>query len=698
MNWRTIPFFRLALPFTAGIWLAAGQEAFLYPTLFWAFPVLFGMLWFFWQRRTGFQFRWVYGAVLSVFLFLFGYQLTALHHELNRPRHFKDAVSKENYVSGVIQRLRPGENSMRLILKVERFGSNPDTLLSRTGFLLAYVDLDGRSRSLNYGDQVILKGRIRPIEPPKNPKTFDFAWYMHLNNTHFSIRADSLSWEKLNDQASRSILALTDQLRQRCIAILRKHLPTDNEFAVGAALILGYKDEISQEVTNAYVNTGAMHILAVSGMHVGIVYLCINALLGFLKFKSRHWKFVKMLLLLAGVWGFAVLTGAAPSALRAAAMFSFVIVGQSLDRQPNIYNTFAASAFLLLCVNPYLLFEIGFQLSYLAVIGIVYFQPLIYRLWYIENKIGDYFWKLSAVSLAAQITTLPISLLYFHQFPLYFWLSGLAVVPVSGFILMGGMALFILDGIPVIGWLLGKAVYWLVWVTNASIFLIQQIPGGVITGIWLSATAAILLYGAIAALTGAFEFRRFRWILVALACFVGVAGLHALREWQNQTRRQVLVYHLPGHTAIDLIDGKKITSLSDGDLEPSRINFAASNYRLFSGVAELVALRADTTGIQTDGNWFLNKGLFQFYGFKMAIVRQPITGKVKEGRILVDCLLVSNNVRANLEDLFQIFDCKLVLFDASSSPRRIERWKEEAIRGGVPFYDIREQGAFVRDL
>ncbi|MDZ4680307.1 MAG: ComEC/Rec2 family competence protein [Saprospiraceae bacterium] len=698
MNWRTIPFFRLTLPFVAGIWLAAGQEVALFKAFFWAFPVLFGLLWFFWQRRTGFQTRWLYGVVLSIFLFLFGYQFTALHHELNRPRHFKDAISQENYVSGVIQRLRPGGNSMRLILKVEHLGSSPDTLLSRTGFLLAYVDLDGRSRSLNYGDQIILKGRIRPIEPPKNPKTFDFAWYMHLNNTHFSIRADSLSWEKRNDQASRSILALTDQLRQRCIAILRKHLPADNEFAVGAALILGYKDEISQEVTNAYVNTGAMHVLAVSGMHVGIVYLCIGALLGFLKFKSRHWKFVKMLLLLAGVWGFAVLTGAAPSALRAAAMFSFVIVGQSLDRQPNIYNTFAASAFLLLCINPYLLFDIGFQLSYLAVIGIVYFQPLIYRLWYIENKIGDYFWKLSAVSLAAQITTLPISLLYFHQFPLYFWLSGLAVVPISGFILMGGMALFILDGIPVIGWLLGQAVYWLVWITNASIFLIQQIPGGVITGIWLSVTAAILLYGAIAALTGAFEFRRFRWVLVALACFVGVAGLHALREWQNQTRRQVLVYHLPGHTVIDLIDGKKIISLSDGDLEPSRINFAAGNYRLFTGVAELVALRADTTDIQTDSAWFLNKGLFQFYGFKMAVVRQAITGKVIEDRIPVDCLLVSNNARADLEDLLRIFDCKLVLFDASSSPWRVERWKEEAIRLGIPFYDIREQGAFVRDL
>lgn len=698
MNWRTIPFFRLALPFIAGIWFASDPGVCLFKGIFFAFPVLFGLLWLLWQRRTGFQSRWVYGAVLSVFLFLFGYQLTALHHELNRPHHFKDVLSEENYVSGVIQRLRPGENSLRLLLQVDHAGSNPDTLFPKTGFLLAYVDLDARSRLLSYGDQVLLKGRIRPIDPSRNPNSFDFAWYMHLNNTHFSIRADSVSWEKLNDQPSQSLLALTDQFRQRCIAILRKHLPTDNEFAVGAALILGYKDEISQEVTNAYINTGAMHVLAVSGMHVGIVYLCLSALLGLLKIKHPYWKIVKMLLLLAGVWGFAVLTGAAASALRAAAMFSFVIVGQSLDRHPNIYNTFAASAFLLLCVNPYLLFDIGFQLSYLAVIGIVYFQPLIYRLWYIENKIGDYFWKLSAVSLAAQITTLPISLLYFHQFPLYFWLSGLVVVPISGFVLMGGMALFVLDGIPLVGWLLGKAVFWLVWITNATIFLVQQIPGGVITGIWVSATAAILLYGAIAALTGAFELRQFRWVLVALACFSGVAGLHALREWQNQNRRQVAVYHLPGHTVVDFIDGKKITSLSDGDLETSRINFAAGSYRLFTGVTSLVVLNADTMGLQTAANWFFHNGLAQFYGLKMAIVRQPITSKVMESRIPVDCLLLSNNVRIKLEEVLQLFDSKLILFDASSSPWRIERWKKDCIRLGIPFYDVREQGAYIRDL
>ncbi len=698
MNWREIPFFRLGLPYIAGIWLADAFGALLHQGLLFVFPILAALLWFFGARRQNYQWRWVYGFVLNTFLFLLGYQITTLHHELNRPHHFKPAIGSDNYAAGTIQRLRQGENSLRLVIKVAFLGSKPDDLDAHSGFLLAYLELDARSRELALGDQILLKGKIRGIDPPRNPKAFDFSRYMHLNNVHFSIRSDSASWEKLNIKPADGLFARSDQLRKRCIDILKKHLPSDNEFAVGAALLLGYKDEISQELNNAYANTGAMHVLAVSGLHVGIVYLCLGSLIGLIKIRRRYWKVLKMLLLLTGVWGFVLLTGSAPSALRAATMFSFVIVGQSLDRQANVYNSFAASAFLMLCVNPYLLFDIGFQLSYLAVIGIVYFQPIIYRLWYIENKVGDYFWKLTAVSLAAQITTLPISLFYFHQFPLYFWLSGLVVVPLSGFILMGGMATLLLDGIPLAGWLLGKVVYSLVWINNAAIFLIQQLPGGVIAGVWVSVSACILLYVTIAALTGAFEFRRFRWILVALACLSGVAGLHAFHQWHQAAREQVVVYYIPGHTAIDYIAGNNIASFTDATLAPSRLGFAAGNYRMFAGVRKLSEINMDTTDAQVNERYFFHKGLIQFPGFRMAVVRQPIALKGDAEKIPVDCLLFANNARVDLSEVLLIFDCKLILFDASSSYRRIERWKKHCIQLEMPYYDIREQGAYIRDL
>lgn len=698
MNWREIPFFRLLLPFIIGICFAAYPEVKLSWPVFLAFPFLFGALWYSWQRRNTFHYRWIYGAVLSAFLILLGYQLTAIHNELNRPHHFQHAIAKENYLVGEIQQLRASEKSMRLLLKVNMIGSTADSMRFGKGFLLTYLDLDARSRSLNYGDRILLKGNIRPIDPARNPKAFDFAHFMHLNNTHFSTRADSASWQKLNEQPSNSLLALTDRLRQRCINILRKHLPTDNEFAVGAALVLGYKDEITDEVRNAYINTGAMHILAVSGMHVAIVYMSIVPLLGLLKLKGKQWRFIKMLILLAAVWGFALLTGASPSVLRAAAMLSFVIVGESFERRPNIYNTLASSAFLLLCVNPYLLFNIGFQLSYLAVLGIVYFQPPIYRLWYIKNKIGDYFWKLIALSLAAQIATAPISLYYFHQFPVYFILSGLAVVPVAGIILMGAISLFILDGIPVLGWLLGQGLYWLIWLSNAAIFLIQQIPGGLLTGIWVSAASAVLLYTAIAALSGAFELRKFRWVLVAMACFLSVSAIYALREWQNQTRRQVVVYHTPGHTVIDFVDGKKILSLDDGKLDASQLHFSAGNYRLFLGARHILPYRLDSLGEQSNEVWFHQNDLVQFHEFSMAIIRPPLKAKAGSSKIAVDYLLLSGNVWADIEELLQIFDCKLVLFDASCSYSRVRRWKEACTDLGIPYYDIREQGAWVCDL
>ena len=126
-----------------------------------------------------------------------------------------------------------------------------------------------------------------------------------------------------------------------------------------------------------------MHVLAVSGLHVGLIYFGLSFLLGLLPFKSSNWVWIKTWIMVAGVWFFALLTGASPSVLRAATMFSFIIVGQAMRHHPSIYNTLAGSAFFLLCIQPYMLFEVGFQLSYLAVTGIIYFQAKIYGELYI---------------------------------------------------------------------------------------------------------------------------------------------------------------------------------------------------------------------------------------------------------------------------------------------------------------------------
>lgn len=689
MNWREVPFARLLLPFVTGILLAI-YLPWQAPTVYFAVGLLVitGLLIYLNITKTDFRIRWAYGLAVSVFLAWLGWQVTNQYSELNYPDHFKPAIAEQNLVVGTIAQMQPtSTGKARLQLRLEAIGEPEGALQSVSGNLLAYLD-SSALYALNYGDRVSLVANITPIEPPKNPKAFDFKRFMHFKNIHYQTFVKAENWQLLEQANVFNLFLIADRLRDRCVAILQKHFPSDNELAVASALILGYRDEITEEVRNAYANTGAMHVLAVSGLHVGFIYLGLSFLLGLIKFDRKSWKITKTILEILGIWSFALLTGASPSVLRAATMFSFIIVGRAIQRDANIYNTLATSAFFLLCFNPYYLMDVGFQLSYLAVIGIVYFQPKIYKLWYIENKIGDYIWKLTAVSLAAQISTLPISLYYFHQFPVYFWLSGLVVVPVAVVILCGGFLLFITDFIPGWNWLLGKGLYGIVAMVNKAIFLIQQIPGSLVTGIWISFVVMLLIYVAILGIVIAMNTRQFRWLIAGLGCFTLVGFAHFITQWQAHQQAQLVIYHTPKHTIIDYFDGKKLVSLVDEKISEKTLRFANQNYRWFrrGELVEPVKL--------------VESGGFEIYRFgkiKMAIVDQVDTNPSIE-KIPVDFVLIRNNPRASLNELSEPFDYQKVIFDASNNWRSVARWREDCKELGVAYFDIQEKGAFMLSL
>ncbi|MGB1218008.1 MAG: ComEC/Rec2 family competence protein, partial [Saprospiraceae bacterium] len=306
---------------------------------------------------------------------------------------------------------------------------------SCSGQILFYFPSDSLSEEINYGDELFIQTRINKPNKNLNPKGFDYKKYLHFQNVHYTGRVVKNNWQIVNKYEKENLYSFSHRTRKKGLDLLRKHLPSENEFAVGSALILGDKKEMTEEVQNAYAETGATHVLAVSGLHVGIVYAIITFIFGFIKSRKKGFNAFRLILSLILIWSFALITGFSPSVIRAATMFSFLTIGDLFTREKNIYNTLAGSAFIILLVNPYLLFSIGFQLSYLAVISIIFFQPLIYKSWYVENKFGKFIWGLISVSLAAQIMTLPISLYYFHQFPTYFILSGLVVIPAAGIIM-----------------------------------------------------------------------------------------------------------------------------------------------------------------------------------------------------------------------------------------------------------------------
>lgn len=209
--------------------------------------------------------------------------------------------------------------------------------------------------------------------------------------------------------------------------LARSGIKIDNVHLIGS-ISFGARDDVDKDTIQSFTNTGVIHVLAVSGMNVGLIYIVLDFLFRFLK-SGRAGSFIHTLLMITGIWGYTIITGMSASILRAAVMFTFVIVGNSLRRNSNIINSLAVSAFILIAYNPAIIRDVGFQLSYAALLSIVVIQPYIYKLIFFRNMPADKVWLLLSVTFAAQLGTLPFTLLYFHQFPVYFWLANLIVVP-----------------------------------------------------------------------------------------------------------------------------------------------------------------------------------------------------------------------------------------------------------------------------
>lgn len=587
-SWKEIPFVRLLFPFILGI-VAMYFLPHLFPPLLFNVIIsslLFLTLWIMFSFKIGYNWRTLFGVITSLFLFFLGSTILKLDQDIEHPEHFAQHTYFDNeWYQGHIINIQPTQKSLRVVLEIE--GIRVENILTPTqipahGKILAYLPKNTDTAKLQVGDGIEIKGKIRPILPPQNPKAYDAAAYWQLKNVYHQTFIKEENWEIYPAFDQRSIQSLAKKAQSQFIHILQQHLDDPQTFAVGAALIAGDRTILDRDTKSAYADTGAIHVLAVSGLHVGFIFISISFILGWIKSRKRWVKWIKALLLLLSLWAFAFITGGSPSVMRAATMFSFIAIGQAINRRANIFNSLAASAFLLLLIHPKWLFEPGFQLSYLALAGIVYFQPKVSKLWYIKNKIGQYIWNLVSVSIAAQLTTFPLSLYYFHRLPSYFWLSGILAVPLATLILPLGLLLFVVHKIPFLGLIIGKLLNGLIWILNAFIFTLQELPFGVWEGLWIGALSLLLLYLLIITIITLLEKRQAKSIVFLLSIVLGLSAISLVKNKEKIHQKEVVVYHQRGSTVLDIFDGKKALSLENG--MPVNEAFVHQNYRFYKGV------------------------------------------------------------------------------------------------------------------
>ncbi len=492
-------------------------------------------------------------------LFLLGWTITLKYNELNSKDHFSKKPTDYLLVK-ISNEPKLNGNLLKFTAIVEDNIQNRKST-STSGNLLITIK-DKFARNLYYGDELLIPANYQAVEPPYNPAEFNFKQYLANQNIHYQAFLSQLQYYVFAKNHGNGLIFYSLKLRQRLVEKFKKHIRNPEAVALASTLILGYKADLSNEVLQAYSKTGTIHVLSVSGAHVAILFLVLDLMLGFLN-RFRYGKTIKVVLVILIIWYYSLLTGFSPAVCRAAVMISMIIIGKTYSRYINTLNVLALSAFCLLLYNPYFILDVGFQLSYLAVAGLVIFQPIVYKWINIDNKWLDKLWATCSVSIAAQVITFPLSAYYFHQFPVYFLISNLFIIVPSELIMIAGLTYLVMPDIPFVSSALGWILEKLILLMDRVLAEIEHFPYSSISRIWITPVEYLLLYVIIIALFYFLYDRKIWPLRLTLICMLLLAFSIGYKRWNNSRSNQIAFLSLKKHTGIALKKGNDAIILTD---------------------------------------------------------------------------------------------------------------------------------------
>ena len=440
-----------------------------------------------------------------------GWIVTSQFDESSQPDHLlKFNLKISSYVAEVIEQPEKMATGYRCLTEIQLVKSQNSW--SRY-YSKSYCYFKTKPQ-IQHGDVLLIHGSPKPVKSNSSSDTFNYAEYLKRKNIFFKDYPFSDELVVIG-RRPYTLYHLAVDLRKWCITQIHSFVSGKNERAIATALLVGQSDELDPDLNKHYAVTGTLHVLSVSGLHTGLLYWIILILTQPLK-KVYGGNHLISILTIGLLWSYALITGLSPSVLRAVVMFTLIAVSRPFGLRSNMYNTLAASAFILLLSDPWLITRIGFQLSYLAVLGIVWIHPLILRLWEPSSRMVFSGWNLTSISIAAQLTTLPITLLNFHQLPAWFIPANLLIIPLSSLALFVGLAFLPLSLIPLLaptaGWVLSKLITLMNYITSA----IGQLPLGPFADIHIHTEQAVALATLLLASERFLITRNRYWIIILM--------------------------------------------------------------------------------------------------------------------------------------------------------------------------------------
>jgi competence protein ComEC len=688
--WKEAPFLRLIVPLMCGIiaqWYL--QVSITVSSAVFAASLVLYLVFQLNKSFIQFKLYWLNGIIINTLLFTVGLISLYYHDISHQQKWIGNYYKKGDAVVATLQEpLSEKDKSFKALASVQYVISN-DSVTPVKGSILVYFKKDSSLPQLTYGSQIIFSKQLQLIKNSGNPGTFDYRRYCAFQDIYHQVFFKVGEFAALPEKNENSIQKFLFAAQEKTVSIFHKYIQGDKEKGLAEALLIGYKDDLDKNLVQSYTNTGVVHIIAISGMQLALIYGFL--LIIFKPFrKIRFIKFLQPIIIIITLWLFSLMSGASASVLRAAVMLTCIVVGESFSKKTSIYNNLAASAFLLLCYNPFWLWDVGFQLSYFAVLSIVIFMKPIYNLIYIQNKSLDFIWQLTAVTLSAQILTTPISIFHFHQFPNYFLLTNVIAVPLSSLILFGELLLCAVSFIPVVAKLFGFILQKLIWLLNSFIEHMETMPSALWNNLHINILQTVFLYAAVIAFAIWLMEKKKNYLLIGLTALIGFVSLRSLSFWQAFQQQQLIVYNVPQHQAIDFIDGRDYSFKGDSILsEPGFLqNFNLKPSRIMHRISET----------NKPASLLHGYSVFEFGSKRILIIDQNISLASKSKKTKVDVIIISKNPSLKIPNLANVFECNKWVFDSSNSNWKINKWKEECEQLHLLSYAVVDKGAFVLNL
>jgi len=669
---------KLTICLISGIFIGHFSNLTLYYSLLLTVSLLLVLIILFVIARKQFIKSVWFGITAFLLMISIGILITNFHNQKNLSSHYTQSLSSENdEIKKITFRVKEALKSNTYydkyvvdILQVEDKTVSGKTLLN--------IQKDSLHNPLKIDAYYISKTDFKTINAPLNPNQFDYKVY--LENKYIYHQLSITHHLLLNiPSESMTLFGIADNIREHINKKIKPFGFKPDELAIMNALLLGQRQDISKDIYTSYTNAGVIHILAVSGLHIGIILLILQSIFKPLE-RFKYGILIKTLLIVSLLWSFALIAGLSASVTRAVTMFSIVAIAKNLKRPTNIYNTLAISMFVILLFKPLFIFDVGFQLSYMAVFAIVTFHPLLYKLWKPKNKILGYFWNLSIVTLSAQFGILPLSLYYFHNFPGLFFISNLVIIPLLGFILGFGILLIFLAVLNILPQFLANIFAGIINIMNRFVSWISHQESFLLKDISFSLLYIFVFYLLIITLTRLLIKRNYLNLKLFLIAILLVQGAFIYKDY-NKPLNAFIVFHKSRYSVLGNVTNNKILVANDFDSTTKSKNRIIRDYTVGNHIKNI------------EEQPFCN--VYQLKSKYLLIVDSLGVYNVKS--LKPDYILLRQSPKINLNRLIDSLNPKKIIADGSNYKSYVKHWEVICKKRKRPFHQTSKKGAFIID-